>query len=71
NVVSIEHGDFFRYDWVGKSSDVDGNLLVLGNLPWVTNHIVFFWNVITINFTLDGVGHPWQVPQNKQITIHI
>lgn len=24
NVVSIEHGDFFRYDWAGKSSDVDG-----------------------------------------------
>lgn len=39
NVVSIEHGDFFRYDWAGKSSDVDGNLLVLGNLPWVTNTV--------------------------------
>lgn len=39
DVVSIEYGDFFGYDWASKASDSDGDLLVLGNLPWVTNTV--------------------------------
>ena len=37
--VKAECGDFFEYDWASKSSDFDGSLLVVGNLPWVTNTV--------------------------------
>jgi hypothetical protein len=29
--------DFFSHDWAKELSELRGNLLVLGNLPWVTN----------------------------------
>jgi hypothetical protein len=29
--------DFFAHDWETEISSIRGSLLVLGNLPWVTN----------------------------------
>jgi len=33
----IEHVDFFKKDWNNFVSGLNGRLLVVGNLPWVTN----------------------------------
>ena len=35
--VQIYEADFFAHDWEKSLADVEGSLLVLGNLPWVTN----------------------------------
>ncbi|MBS1910913.1 MAG: SAM-dependent methyltransferase [Bacteroidetes bacterium] len=35
--VRLEEADFFGMDWGNNLSSMAGNLLVLGNLPWVTN----------------------------------
>ncbi|MDP1633766.1 MAG: hypothetical protein Q8L69_03670, partial [Gallionellaceae bacterium] len=35
--IRLEHADFFTTDWRAKLSDIPGSVLVLGNLPWVTN----------------------------------
>src|SRR5580658_9826875 len=32
--------DFFARDWEAEVAEIDGALLVLGNLPWVTNATV-------------------------------
>jgi hypothetical protein len=32
--------DFFAHDWEAELADIRGSLLVLGNLPWVTNAAV-------------------------------
>ncbi len=38
--ASIGQRDFFAHDWEAELADVRGSLLVLGNLPWVTNATV-------------------------------
>jgi hypothetical protein len=35
--IELYHEDFFRFDWSSLINHLDGNILVLGNLPWVTN----------------------------------
>jgi hypothetical protein len=35
--IVLHHGDFFRLDWLSLTKDGEGEILVLGNLPWVTN----------------------------------
>ena len=35
--VALEQADFFSTDWRAKIDPLEGNLLVLGNFPWVTN----------------------------------
>jgi hypothetical protein len=35
--VSFQKQDFFTFDWKGFFREVDGEILVLGNPPWVTN----------------------------------
>lgn len=35
--VHISQADFFLHDWDASLADVKGNLLVLGNFPWVTS----------------------------------
>lgn len=35
--VEVKQGDFFKFDWGGLLRNLDGNVLVLGNFPWVTN----------------------------------
>jgi hypothetical protein len=35
--VEIKHGDFFQFDWLSLLSHLNGEILVLGNFPWVTN----------------------------------
>jgi hypothetical protein len=35
--VEIRRADFFQFDWSSLLNDLDGNILVLGNFPWVTN----------------------------------
>ncbi|HEY9651018.1 MAG TPA: hypothetical protein V6C95_10175 [Coleofasciculaceae cyanobacterium] len=37
NRVEIKHGDFFQFDWLSLVSNLSGEILVLGNFPWVTN----------------------------------
>ncbi len=38
--ASIGRQDFFSYDWEAELADIQGTVLVLGNLPWVTNSTV-------------------------------
>jgi hypothetical protein len=35
--IELHHADFFQFDWSSLINDLDGNILVLGNFPWVTN----------------------------------
>ena len=35
--VELYHADFFQFDWLSLINHLDGNILVLGNFPWVTN----------------------------------
>lgn len=36
----LRRQDFFAHDWDAEFSRIRGNVLVLGNLPWVTNAVV-------------------------------
>ncbi len=38
--ASVGVQDFFAHDWEAELADIRGSLLVLGNLPWVTNATV-------------------------------
>jgi hypothetical protein len=35
--IELRHEDFFQFDWSSLINHLNGNILVLGNLPWVTN----------------------------------
>ena len=35
--IEIKEGDFFKFDWNKLLKDLDEEILVLGNFPWVTN----------------------------------
>jgi len=35
--IELRHADFFHFDWSSLINHLDGNVLVLGNFPWVTN----------------------------------
>jgi len=35
--LEFHHGDFFKFDWSSLINSLDGNILILGNFPWVTN----------------------------------
>lgn len=35
--LEITNGDFFKFDWNGLLNRLNGEILVLGNFPWVTN----------------------------------
>lgn len=37
NNIEIREGDFFKFDWENLLGSVSGEILVLGNFPWVTN----------------------------------
>ncbi len=38
--VIVAQQDFFAHDWASELSNIHGRLLILGNLPWVTNAVV-------------------------------
>jgi hypothetical protein len=38
--ASVVPGDFFTHNWEAELSEIAGDVLVLGNLPWVTNAVV-------------------------------
>jgi hypothetical protein len=35
--IEFHHENFFQFNWSSLISHLDGNILVLGNFPWVTN----------------------------------
>jgi hypothetical protein len=35
--IEFHHENFFQLDWSSLINNLDGNILVLGNFPWVTN----------------------------------
>jgi len=35
--ISLQHGNFFDFDWEEILSNLDDSILVIGNFPWVTN----------------------------------
>jgi hypothetical protein len=35
--IELRHADFFQFDWSSFINHLDGNILMLGNFPWVTN----------------------------------
>lgn len=35
--IELHHADFFQFDWTSFTNYLNGNILVLGNFPWVTN----------------------------------
>ena len=35
--IDLQHADFFQFDWQSYLNCLDGEILVLGNFPWVTN----------------------------------
>jgi hypothetical protein len=37
---TVQVQDFFKHDWETELSSISGDLLILGNLPWVTNAAV-------------------------------
>jgi len=37
NNIEIREGDFFRFDWETLLKSISGEMLILGNFPWVTN----------------------------------
>jgi len=40
NRSNVQTQDFFSHDWGTEMSKISGNMLVIGNLPWVTNSAV-------------------------------
>jgi len=42
--ASVGCQDFFAHDWVSELQQLPGRLLILGNLPWVTNSTVAAMN---------------------------
>ncbi|MSU57976.1 MAG: SAM-dependent DNA methyltransferase [Pedosphaera sp.] len=42
--ATVEHQDFFTHDWEHQFGKLHGELLILGNLPWVTNSTVSAMN---------------------------
>jgi hypothetical protein len=42
--ASVKQQDFFAHDWEAELAELRGSLLVLGNLPWVTNAAVSAMN---------------------------
>lgn len=49
NKVKIETADFFNHDWKTTLEETTGNILVLGNFPWVTN---------TVQSVIGGINTP-------------
>jgi len=37
--IEINEGDFFKFDWNKLLKRLDGEILILGNFPWVTNAV--------------------------------
>ena len=37
--VTAQHGDFFKLNWQSIVEKVKGEVLIIGNLPWVTNSV--------------------------------
>jgi hypothetical protein len=35
--IELQQADFFQLDWLSLIDRLDGNILILGNFPWVTN----------------------------------
>ncbi|WP_323713136.1 SAM-dependent methyltransferase [Gloeocapsopsis dulcis] len=35
--IELQYADFFQFDWLSLINCLNGNILVLGNFPWVTN----------------------------------
>ena len=35
--IELQNKDFFEFDWQSYINKIDGEILVLGNFPWVTN----------------------------------
>ncbi len=35
--IALQNKDFFEFDWQSYLNQLDGEILVLGNFPWVTN----------------------------------
>lgn len=35
--IEIKQGDFFNFNWKQLLKELDGEILILGNFPWVTN----------------------------------
>lgn len=35
--IKLVQGDFFRFDWVPLVASLEGQILIVGNFPWVTN----------------------------------
>lgn len=35
--IEIKQADFFKFDWGSKLEKLAGNMMVIGNLPWVTS----------------------------------
>lgn len=35
--IEIQQADFFKFDWVSKLEEMPGNIMVIGNFPWVTS----------------------------------
>ena len=47
--IEIKEGDFFKFDWNTLLKELKGEILVLGNFPWVTN---------AVQGTIGGVNLP-------------
>lgn len=47
--IEIKQGDFFQFDWSSLVNNLNGEILVLGNFPWVTN---------SLQGTIGGVNLP-------------
>lgn len=35
--IEVSEGNFFQFDWSSLVNNLDGEILVLGNFPWITN----------------------------------
>ncbi|MGF1541248.1 MAG: SAM-dependent methyltransferase [Pleurocapsa sp.] len=35
--ITLQHSDFFTFDWSSLTNQFNNNILVIGNFPWVTN----------------------------------
>jgi hypothetical protein len=35
--IDVRYADFYQFDWSSLISNIQGDILVLGNFPWVTN----------------------------------
>ena len=36
--IDIREGDFFKFDWQSLLKETGGEILILGNFPWVKNY---------------------------------